>query len=251
MESNFSNMARTVTQIVKATPRREGPATVNRALPSEAIPFLDPFLAIGEFRMPAMKGGFGFHPHSGVEFITYQLDGQLTHSSPDGVSITLKAGDAIHLMAGEHMVHSETPVGEEESHGIQLWVDVPNLNKNDPHTYKKLDKENVPVDEENGVIIRTIVSNEGPLKLHTPAIYLDVLVTNSGNFIYNIPDRWNAFMLILSGNGEFGKEKTAGNQNDFLVFDKGSTLTATAKEQARFLVLAGQPLNESGKGMFG
>lgn len=247
----MTTYARQAIKVVKATPRKEGPAVVYRALPSSEIGFIDPFLALGEFAMPVEKSGFGFHPHRGVEFITYQLDGQLRHRDPAGTELTIAAGEAIHLMAGKFMEHSEMPVGKEQSHGMQLWVDLPIKDKSAPHTYKRAGIQDIPEQTTNGAIVRTIASETGPLTLHIPSVYLDITLKGSISFSYPLPENWNAFVQLLSGSGKFGSTGVPGEQHDLVLLGKGATVDVVSFSPLRFLLLAALPNNEGGRGMFG
>jgi len=161
-------------------------ATVKRAFPTSRSKSIDPFVLLDEFFVPP-EAGFPEHPHGGFEIVTYMLDGALKHRDSTGVERTVSRGEAQYIRIGEGIRHSEMPSGGEESHGLQLWVNLPRKLKDADPSYRSADPEELPVEEFDGATATTVVGDESPLNFATPVKYRVVEIEPGGS--WSIPPR--------------------------------------------------------------
>ncbi|QJU58181.1 pirin family protein [Sphingomonas sp. AP4-R1] len=229
-----------------ATPRREGPATVNRALPGGNLPHANPFMALGEYIIPSGSAGFGYHPHRGVEMVTYQLDGTMEHREPDGTRLELPAGRAMHLFAGSGMVHSESPLGDQPSHGVQRWIALlPDVAQLPP----RREAGEVPVTCTDGVTVRHVAGLEAAVRTEVQSLYLDISHEPGSSARHRLPRGWTAIVQILSGEAHIGDERRLLRQHDFAILTDGDHLfVETAEESVRYVLLGGESIGEVGAG---
>ncbi|MEJ7685020.1 MAG: pirin family protein [Segetibacter sp.] len=107
------------------------------------------------------KDAFDFHPHRGMETVTYVIDGELQHSDNKGGSGILKPGDAQWMTAGSGIMHLEAPPENVTVHTLQLWVNLPKANKMAPPRYRDILSSNIPERKEEGVNYRVFSGNSG------------------------------------------------------------------------------------------
>lgn len=227
----------------------------------------DPFLLLSEDWFSNI--GFDWHPHRGIETITLVLDGELEHHDNRGGHGILKAGDVQWMTAGRGLLHSEMAHKKNPVHTLQLWVNLPADKKMIEPRYQDLRRDQVPVRKEekqqdgDGLIEVMVFSGrsgnvQGPdtVAKHVPITMLDVVIRNNGGvpFTQEIPAGQEGFVLILSGEGKFGKDNTPLKEGQIGYLSKtnnsqGPTnLTVVADEkstsQLRFLLWTGQPLRQ-------
>ncbi|CAF1213840.1 unnamed protein product [Adineta steineri] len=249
-------MTRYVEKKVLSIEQSEGVgARVRRSLGTSQVRNFDPFLMLDEFRLSA-PAGFPDHPHRGFETVTYMIKGSTEHEDFTGRRGVINPGDLQWMTAGRGILHSEMP-GENcgECHGLQLWV---NLSKKykmvEPNYQELLDKDIPRTATPDGLIQVKIIAGESmsvksPVYTRTPTMYLDfTLKPNSPVFTQEIPKGWNAFIYILNGQGEFGSKKTEADAHHALILSQngdGIDFRNTGNNSdCRFVLIAGQPLNE-------
>src|SRR6187397_972177 len=179
---------RPVKRIVQSKPTIEGAGVrLRRAFGFGETSETDPFLLLDDFRndRPAdYEAGFPWHPHRGIETITYVLAGSVEHGDSMGNRGTIGAGDVQWMTAGSGIVHQEMPRGDAQGrmHGFQLWANLPKAHKMTAPRYQDVKSKDVPVvTEDDGTAVRVVCgrygSTEGPVRgIATDPVYLDVTV---------------------------------------------------------------------------
>ena len=264
-KNTTSNMNRSVQIVTNSIETVEGDGfVVHRSFPSRSIRNLDPFLLLDEMGplvlLPQEEKGFPNHPHRGFVTVTYMLEGRFEHKDSQGNSGKLGPGDIQWMTAGSGLVHSEMP--EEEFtksggtlHGFQLWI---NLRKNDK--WLKPDYQDVPstkipiVNTPDGkVSIKVIAGNylntKAVISTLTPVLYLHFSLQPGGEVDCAVPENYNAFAYVISGNGLFGKDNVIGEKKNLIVFKNDGNYTSirvpkSAQSSLDVLLIAGVPLNE-------
>jgi redox-sensitive bicupin YhaK (pirin superfamily) len=211
----------------------------------------DPFLLMAEDRMK--KGAFDYHPHRGIETVTYMIDGQLKHKDNKGGKGTLRKGDTQWMTAGKGILHLEEAPEKGFAHLLQLWVNLPADSKMTEPGYQDIVKENVPVRKEEGVEVRVISGTSGGVKSstknHVPVTMVEISVLPGFEFNQDLPADYNGFIYVLEGSGEFGTNQTTGKEKQVLwlseVEDGPSNIKIRALGQSlKVLVIAGKKLRE-------
>jgi redox-sensitive bicupin YhaK (pirin superfamily) len=234
----------------------------------------DPFLLFDDFRneRPAdYIAGFPWHPHRGIETITYVLSGTVTHADSLGNAGSLGAGDVQWMTAGRGILHQEMPQGDERGrmHGFQLWANLPASLKMTAPRYQDVSAKDVTeITDDDGTKVRVIIGDfwgkRGPVEgIAADPQYLDVWVPPGQRKALPVDTRRNAFAYVFEGNGEFRDasppmgvltdepgpvekvvRQSAGNRS-LVMFDRGDEVVVRAGEQGiRFLLCSGRPLEE-------
>lgn len=247
----MSTEVRNIEYLVEGIKTSDG-AGVNltRIIGSPELNMLDPFLLLDEFGSDNPNdyiAGFPPHPHRGFETITYMINGKFTHKDTAGNEGHLSDGGVQWMTAGKGVIHSEMPEQTEGLvRGFQLWFNLPKEKKMINPAYHDIQADQIPVVElENGkvkVISGTFQDTTGPGRPHTGMMYLDVHLNDKQDIVLPIEDGWNGFIYVYEGSIDANISVPKGNlavlntKNDFLC---SSTL-----EHTRFILVAGQPLNE-------
>ncbi|KAF9425380.1 hypothetical protein BGZ76_003291 [Entomortierella beljakovae] len=279
--SPFSVGSRHVLKSLYAAERPEGMgATVRRSLGTRLLRNHDPFLLLDEFEFDS-SAGFPEHPHRGFETVTYMLTGQMQHEDFTGKSGTIGPGDLQWMTAGRGVMHCEMPVKDQARiHGLQLWVNLSRKDKMCEPQYQDLRDSQIPrTNPIDGVEVKVIAGEAHGVRsdvlTRTPTMYLDYKMKRDTVVEVAIPKEYSGFVYMLSGKAYFGdgtavvSSLTTENLNDkhnhiidnddvskpfqglphhALVLSKddiSDTLKIQTKdEDAHFVVLAGQPLQE-------
>ncbi|QIZ10406.1 pirin family protein [Priestia megaterium] len=211
----------------------------------------DPFLFLAEDFFK--KGTFDFHPHRGIETVTYVIEGKLEHQDNKAGRGELEPGDVQWMTAGKGVIHIEDPAEGETVHSLQLWVNLPREHKMAEPRYQNLRAKDMPVREEDGVLIRIFSGSSGGIqsttKNYVPVTMVEINLQPGATCTQDLPGDYNGFMYVLEGKGQFGKSKTVAEKGHVLLLGKGeagqiSEVTITARESLRVLLYAGKPLNE-------
>jgi hypothetical protein len=220
---------------------------------------LDPFLMLdefGSFDANDYIAGFPPHPHRGFETVTYMLEGHMLHEDHMGNKGHLRSGDVQWMTAAHGIIHSEMPQQQSgRMHGFQLWINLPAQEKMKPASYRDIPAEKIPVVTlSNGSSVKVIAGHfidgnhrtEGSVQgLATQALYLDVRLPQGQHFSHLIPATHNAFIYVYEGEVTVGDvTSTTVASHKAAILSPGEQLIVTAQQDARFLVLAAQPLNE-------
>ncbi|KAI8929426.1 RmlC-like cupin domain-containing protein [Entophlyctis helioformis] len=275
---------KSVVQTVLSREQAEGlGARVRRSIGTYELRNLDPFLMLDEFNVKE-PAGFPDHPHRGFETVTYMLSGVFQHEDFAGHKGTIGPGDLQWMTAGRGIVHAEMPLSKDVCTGLQLWVNLPRNAKMIPPRYQELSATHVPLavspDGKTSVKVIAGESYGVAAKVHTysPMYYLDVSMAAGAVFEQAIPEGYTAFVYTLEGSATFGDTSSSSSDVDpadvqqpaqphcTLVLSKDGLLlrattapeaaspaspasatsaTPTApKTAARFVVIAGEPINE-------
>jgi len=242
---------RSIQKVIQGVQTTDG-AGVNltRIIGSMELNMLDPFLLLDEFGSDNPKdyiAGFPPHPHRGFETITYMLKGKFRHKDSAGNEGYLTDGSVQWMTAGRGVIHSEMPEQTEGLvRGFQLWLNLPKEKKMIDPAYNDIPAKKIPiVDFEGGsarIISGKFLGITGPGEPHTGVLYYDIDLDLSARFTMPIDNGWNAFIYIYEGSVRLDREI---NQGHLIVLDQKGKLDLTAgKEGAKFIVVAGEPLNE-------
>jgi len=251
---------REVSCVIRGIPATDGAGVeLTRVIAQPALPMLDPFLLLDAFRSDRPGdyiAGFPPHPHRGFETVTYLLAGRMRHRDNAGHEGVIEAGGIQWMTAGRGIVHSEMPEQQEGLlEGFQLWVNLPAQHKLDAPAYQEHPAADIPQERrEQGVRVRVIagetaLGTRGPVvQALTEPLYLDIEMPPGARFNETLPRDHNAFAYVIGGALEaddmHGKPVQLG-RDDLGVLSHGDEVTLCAGSQgARFLLVAGRPLNE-------
>jgi quercetin 2,3-dioxygenase len=214
---------------------------------------VDPFLALMEDWFPA--GIFGKHPHRGIETMTYVMEGRLAHADNKGGAGTLHPGDAQWMTAGRGIVHAEEPVGGDVVHSFQLWVNLPAKDKMVAPRYQDLHGDEMPVRRADGVEVRVFSGSsggvQGPTENYDPVTMVELRLQPGASVRQDLPADYNAFVVVIDGNGTVGHEKMPVGAGDMAWLTRGEDRRAASEVEViagdaplRALLIGGRPLNE-------
>jgi quercetin 2,3-dioxygenase len=249
---------RTIRMILKGKPTIEGAGVhLNRIFGNREVPLLDPFLLLDDFRSnnpDHYRKGFPWHPHRGIETITYVLTGDVEHGDSMGNKGIISSGDTQWMTAGSGIIHQEMPRGDREGRmeGFQLWANLPRSHKMMAPRYRDIKNSQVPeAPYENGVKIRIICGRigkyEGPArKIIIDPEYLDVTVPPNSEFNHPTIPGHTVFAYVIGGQGFFdGAQANAiGNGSLCLYYDGDHIAVLTRQNAVRFLFVSGKPIGE-------
>ena len=266
---------RAVKKVLKPQPTLEGAGVkLQRGFGFGDPKEFDPFLLFDDFRNDNPEeylAGFPWHPHRGIETITYVLAGQVDHGDSLGNSGTLSGGDVQWMTAGSGIIHQEMPKGDAQGrmHGFQLWANLPSSLKMTTPRYQDVAGKDIPdVVDDDGTRVRVVCGNfwgtSGPVDgIAADPIYLDVSVPPGKRKTLPVETTRHAFAYVFAGSGTFRNAsdpravKTDGvgsgngsaaddlGNRSLLLFDRGDEVTVQAGEQGvRFLLVSGKPIEE-------
>ena len=267
---------RPVKRIIQAKPAIEGAGVrLRRAFGFGDTGEFDPFLLFDDFRNERPEdyiAGFPWHPHRGIETITYVLAGTVRHGDSLGNQGALGAGDVQWMTAGSGILHQEMPEGDPAGrmHGFQLWANLPSsLKMTNPRYQDVLGKDIPEVTDDDGTVVRVVCGEfwgkRGPVDgIAADPRYLDISVPPGKRKVLPVETTRHAFAYVFEGSGSFrdasqpfgvltergGPElevlvrEDTGNRS-LVLFDSGDEVTVQAGEEGiRFLLVSGKPLEE-------
>ena len=266
---------RPVKRMIHAKPTIEGAGVkLQRAFGFGETTDFDPFLLFDDFRndRPAdYLAGFPWHPHRGIETITYVLAGSVNHGDSLGNQGTLGAGDVQWMTAGSGIYHQEMPKGDVDGrmHGFQLWANLPSSLKMTTPRYQDVKGQDIPeVVDDDGTRVRVVCGEfwgtKGPVEgVAADPRYLDISVPPGVRKTLPIETTRHAFAYVFEGSGTFRDASgpkpvrredaedsggfvtdDAGNRS-LVLFDRGDEITVQAGEHGiRFLLVSGRPIEE-------
>jgi len=249
---------RKIHRTFQSQPTLEGAGVkLKRAFGFYEVPEFDPFLLLDDFRSNNPKDyvkGFPWHPHRGIETITYVLRGKVAHGDSMHNAGVIGPGDVQWMTAGSGIIHQEMPEGDENGHmwGFQLWANLPSTHKMMPPRYRDVKNAQIPeVTLENGVKIRIVSGKvngvKGPVQdIIADPEYLDVAVPVEMEFVHPTTPGHTVLAYVISGSASFSEEKnTLLTNTNLVLFEDGAQVTITTKDEpVRFLLLSGQPIRE-------
>jgi len=251
---------RKVHRIVESIETTDGAGVkLRRSIGSSHLSRLDPFLMLDEFYSDDPKDylpGFPSHPHRGFETVTYMIDGFMRHADSMGNSGVIGPGDVQWMSAGRGVIHSEMPEQTEgRMRGFQLWINLPAYAKMKPPTYQEIPSVLIPeFSEVTGRLVRIIAGRfeydgclkHGPINaLATDPYFFDVYLPAGETFSVALPLLHNSCVYVYEGEAMIGDERRSLVHRSAAVLTEGNAVDIMAsKNGARFLILAGRPLNE-------
>ena len=265
---------RPVKRLIRAKPTMEGAGVhLRRAFGFGETSDFDPFLLLDDFRNDVPRdylAGFPWHPHRGIETITYVLAGSVEHGDSLGNKGAISAGDVQWMTAGSGIIHQEMPKGDEAGrmHGFQLWGNLPSSQKMTAPRYQEVEAADIPVvTDDDGTRVRVICGSfwgkSGPVDgIAADPIYLDVSIPPGKNKSVPVETTRHAFAYVFAGTGKCGNASSPSavrtdaiggeaapseevDNRSLVLFDRGDEVTVQAGEEGmRFLLVSGKPLAE-------
>jgi redox-sensitive bicupin YhaK (pirin superfamily) len=266
---------RPVREIIQTTPTIEGAGVkLQRAFGFGKTKDFDPFLLLDDFRNENPSdylAGFPWHPHRGIETITYVLAGSVEHGDSLGNKGKMAAGDVQWMTAGSGILHQEMPKGDAQGrmHGFQLWANLPSSLKMTDPRYQDIPASAIPeVTDDDGTRVRVISGafwgQRGPVEgVAADPSYLDISVPPGKQKRLSVETTRNAFAYVFSGSGSFrdasdpravltesGADPNTPARYDaanhsLVLFDRGDEVVVRAGDEGiRFLLVSGKPIEE-------
>jgi redox-sensitive bicupin YhaK (pirin superfamily) len=266
---------RPIKRLVQAHPTIEGAGVrLRRAFGMGEKGQLDPFLLLDDFRNERPQdylAGFPWHPHRGIETITYVLAGDVEHGDSLGNRGVIRVGDVQWMTAGSGIIHQEMPKGDERGrmHGFQLWANLPSALKMTPPRYQGVAAGDIPeVTDDDGttarIICGTLWGKRGPVEgVAADPNYFDISVPPGRRKTLPVETERNAFAYVFAGAGRFSNAsgplavptESVGwaetrvaeevENRSLVMFDRGDEVTVQAGEEGiRFLLVSGRPIRE-------
>ncbi|MCB2145567.1 MAG: pirin family protein [Deltaproteobacteria bacterium] len=246
-------------RVIRSQPVIEGAGVhLNRAFGHSEAPGFDPFLLLDDFRSSRPDRylkGFPWHPHRGMETITYMLEGIVEHGDSMGNSGTIGPGDVQWMTAGSGIVHQEMPRGNAAGKmgGFQLWANLPATHKMMAPRYQEIPAHRIPeVFLDDGICVRVVCGQVGDVTGPVTDIvidpqYLDVSMPPHTRFSHFVTPGYTVFAYVVEGRGGFAETVAAPPQENgsVVVFEDGDRIAATTADDAfRFLLISGKPIGE-------
>ncbi len=266
---------RKIDKVWQSKPTLEGAGVrLHRAFGYREVPQFDPFLLLDDFRgdEPAdYLKGFPWHPHRGIETITYVLAGEVAHGDSMGNRGVITPGDVQWMTAGSGIVHQEMPQGDDQGrmYGFQLWANLPASHKMMEPRYRDVKSAQIPeVSVAQGVKVKIICGRvngvAGPVQdIITDPEYLEVSVPAGAEFQHPVKRGHTALAYVIAGEGYFDPERDAyaheviganyfdfdrrcvcGNRSIVLYGDGDEVVVAAPTNPVRFLLVSGRPIGE-------
>jgi redox-sensitive bicupin YhaK (pirin superfamily) len=268
-------MDRKIRKVIRSKSTIEGAGVhLKRAFGHSEVPEFDPFLLLDDFRSNDPRHyilGFPWHPHRGIETITYVIRGTVKHEDSIGSKGVIGPGDVQWMTAGSGILHQEMPKGDGKGHmgGFQLWANLPSSHKMMNPRYRDVKSDQIPeVFMDNGVTIRVVCGKikniEGSVRdIVIEPEYLDVTVPENSEYIHSTKPGRTVFAYVIEGKAIFCQEKNPFNyeiegvnyfdihgdpfisSENIVLFDDGKQVAvSTEGESVRFLLISGIPISE-------
>ena len=266
---------RKIKRVLKSKPTLEGAGVLlKRVFGNQHVPQFDPFLLLDDFKSDNPNDyirGFPWHPHRGIETITYVLNGAVEHGDSLGNEGVIQSGGVEWMTAGSGIIHQEMPKGEQDGKmwGFQLWANLPASHKMMHPRYRDIRPQQIPeVKMDNGVVIKIVCGKvndtAGPVQdVVIEPEYLDVRISPKTSFTHKVYKGYTVFAYVIEGEAyfeperdPFGYEVEGRNYFDLkrdlitgpeslILFDDGDELSiVTEKNKVRFLLVSGKPIGE-------
>jgi redox-sensitive bicupin YhaK (pirin superfamily) len=248
---------REIQRISRSLPTLEGAGVkLKRAFGYSDVRLLDPFLLLDDFHSEDpddYSAGFPWHPHRGIETVTYVLKGMVEHGDSIGNKGVIGSGDVQWMTAGSGIIHQEMPKGSRGlMWGFQLWVNLPSSYKMTDPRYREIRNVEIPVVQVRpGVTIKvirgTVDGNRGPVRdLVVDCDYFDVKMEPNTVLEHPIMKTRRAFAYVTDGQGYFSSERARLIESEHLVvFGDGDRVKISASDTGlRYLLISGQPIGE-------
>jgi redox-sensitive bicupin YhaK (pirin superfamily) len=249
---------RSIRKILKSQPTIEGAGVhLKRAFGYQQLPELDPFLLLDDFHSSNPDDyirGFPWHPHRGIETITYVLYGKVEHGDSMGNKGIIFSGDIQWMTAGSGIIHQEMPKGQEDGlmWGFQLWANLPASHKMMDPRYRDIKSQQVPeIVLDGGVKVKVICGEIegtiGPVQdIVIDPEYLDITVPPKSRFKHPVKRGHKAFAYVMEGEGYYDEDRDEMvPPENLVIFDDGDGVVISAEDAVmRALFVSGKPIGE-------
>jgi redox-sensitive bicupin YhaK (pirin superfamily) len=266
---------RPVKKLIRSKPTMEGAGVhLRRAFGFGNTTEFDPFLLLDDFRNDVPEdylAGFPWHPHRGIETITYVLAGTVEHADSIGNHGAIGSGDVQWMTAGSGIIHQEMPKGDPAGrmHGFQLWANLPSSLKLTKPRYQEVKSPEIPeIKDDDGTSVRVVCGSfwgkRGPVDgIAADPIYLDVSVPPGRRKALPVETVRHAFAYVFAGSGKFCNASDplavptepvgwldtnpplAADNRELVLFDQGDEVVVQAGDEGvRFLLVSGKPIEE-------
>ena len=253
---------RRIRKVLKSQPTIEGAGVhLKRAFGYQQVPELDPFLLLDDFHSSNPDDyikGFPWHPHRGIETITYVFSGKVEHGDSMGNKGTISSGDIQWMTAGSGIIHQEMPKGQEDGimWGFQLWANLPASHKMMDPRYRDIKSNQVPeITLDGGVNVKIICGEingvRGPVQdIVIDPEYLDVTVPPKSRFTHSIKPKHKTFAYVIEGEGYFDHDRDSNahemvGHESLVIFDGGDEVAISTQGQpVRAILVSGKPIGE-------
>jgi redox-sensitive bicupin YhaK (pirin superfamily) len=247
---------RKIQKVIKSQPTLEGAGVRLKRAFAYNDPSLDPFLLLDDFHSNNPEdyvAGFPWHPHRGIETITYMLQGEVAHGDSMGNKGVIGPDDVQWMTAGSGIIHEEMPRQSRGGlWGFQLWANLPSTSKMMNPRYRDVTRAQIPsVSPSKGVNAKIICGEmngvKGPVQdIVTEPEYIDLSIDPKIELNHQIKRGHNAFAYVLEGEGVFDEnfEKPIGQEN-LIIFEEGDEVSIKVLDKPlRFLLISGKPIRE-------
>lgn len=214
----------------------------------------DPFLLLDAFDSRDPKDyikGFPWHPHRGIETITYLIEGNIEHGDSMGNTGHIHSGDCQWMTAGSGIIHQEMPVASERLLGAQLWLNLPAKHKMVEPKYRAITKKDIPVIDEGDKLVHIVCGdykgNKGAIVGdYIEALYLDVELEPNSSWSLDTENDHRLFIYIIQGEAFFGEDNDKSiPEKHVVLFNDGASFNIRTRDSGtRFLLMSGKPLEE-------
>jgi quercetin 2,3-dioxygenase len=237
-----------IIKIIKAKPTIEGAGVLLNRVFGFSNPYeFDPFLLLDDFSSDNPEDylkGFPWHPHRGIETVTYMIEGIVEHQDNLGNKGKIKSGQVQWMTAGSGIIHQEMPKESKRTTGFQLWINLPKSNKMMTPRYQEINK--IPEVAENGIKIKVIAGSykktKGPVEdIMANPTYFDIEMPKKKEFNLESDKENTSFAYVFEGSGYFEDKLIEKGE---LVSFKGNLKIKTSDEIVRFIFVSGRPLKE-------
>lgn len=246
---------RNIKTVIHSKPTIDGAGVeLNRVFGYPEVPLFDPFLLLDDFGSDDSDkyiAGFPFHPHRGIETITYLLEGEVEHQDSIGNKGVIKSGGVQWMTAGSGIIHQEMPaiIDSNQLRGFQLWLNLPANQKMKPPKYQNLSKNQIPaIISEEGITVRVICGNfagiSGPIEgIVTEPEYIDFTLLPNIEFVKNTAQNHTVFVYIIEGEVHISNDKI--KKGSIILYESGNKIRLKSSSKgAHILYCSGKPIKE-------
>jgi quercetin 2,3-dioxygenase len=222
-----------------------------RAFADADVKLTDPFLLLDNFGSDKPKdymSGFPWHPHRGIETVTYMLEGEVEHQDNMGNKEIIRTGDVQWMTAGSGIIHQEMPKEQKGMlQGMQLWVNLPSANKMMKPRYRGITSENIPIVKMDCAEIKVIAgswgSQKGPVKdLVVDVEYYHIIIDQGKSITYPIKQGYTTFCFVIAGEGDF--DGSVVKKLELILYKDATSVVVKAIENLQLILVSGMPVKE-------
>jgi redox-sensitive bicupin YhaK (pirin superfamily) len=248
---------RKINKVLKSQPTIEGAGVhLKRAFGYHEVPLLDPFLLLDDFHSDNPEdyiAGFPWHPHRGIETVTYILQGKVEHGDSMENKGVIKSGDVQWMTAGRGIIHQEMPKSDTGlMWGFQLWANLPASKKMMEPRYQEVKVDEIPEVAVNEnvrikVICGEVRGTKGPVRdIVIDPEYLDISIAKNSEYEHDVKSGHKVFAYVLEGKGNFDlDEKKSIGKEHLVIFEDGDRVKIKSGDEGiRFLLISGKPIGE-------